>query len=466
MAQGIIPPYVIDIIERAVEPLRVINETEWDHLIAAMREQQLTSLTCATISDATLAKVATLPNVTRLALGGSRELTDAGLQHLANMPQLESLNLSDYPGGNLTDRGLEVLRHLPRLRDFEMTWQRGITDAGAANLRFCDQLERVDLMGTFTGDGTIAALQGKPKLRTFSTGRQVSDAGLRLLGNFPLLTAADDRADAKLLIDGPFSNAGFASIEALIGLTDLDLFWHVTAITAPALAHLAALPRLRALGADGRLSDDDAMPQIAAIPGLRNLRAQKSVATDTGFEALSRSQTLETLWGRDCPNFGSRGFIALSKMPALRRLSISCKNVSDQVLATLPSFPALRAITPVDFTDDQFRHIARCERLEDLQCMYCRSTTDAATEQIAGLRHLRTYYAGLTHITDRSLQILGTIVSLEKIEFHACVKITDSGLPDLLALPRLREFTVSGSPGITLEGTRVFPSGVRVKYRT
>ena len=58
------------------------------------------------------------------------------------MPQLEQLDLSEYPGGKLTDRGLEVLRHLPNLRHFEMTWQSGITDAGVANLRFCDRLER------------------------------------------------------------------------------------------------------------------------------------------------------------------------------------------------------------------------------------------------------------------------------------------------------------------------------------
>ena len=61
----------------------------------------------------------------------------------------------------MTDRGLEVLRHLPNLRAFDMTWQRGITDIGVANLRFCDQLERVNLMGSPTGDGAIKALQGK-----------------------------------------------------------------------------------------------------------------------------------------------------------------------------------------------------------------------------------------------------------------------------------------------------------------
>ena len=129
------------------------------------------------MTDAT-ARVAALDHITSLHLGGSRELTDEGLLHLARMPQLEHLDLSEYPGGKLTDRGLEVLRHLPNLRTFEMTWQAGITDAGVANLRFCDQLESVNLMGSPTGDGAIEALQGKPKLRRFSSGRLVTDAGL------------------------------------------------------------------------------------------------------------------------------------------------------------------------------------------------------------------------------------------------------------------------------------------------
>jgi hypothetical protein len=397
-----LPPYAIDLADRRVEPRRLMNAREWDDLIATMRERRLTSLACPMMTDAILANVATLDQVTHLSLGGSRELTDDGMRQLAKMPQLEYLSLSEYPGGNLTDRGLEVLRHLPSLRIFEMAWQRGITDAGAAHLRFCDRLECVDLMGTLTGDGAIAALQGKPRLRSFSTGRLVTDDGLRLLHNFPSLTARLDDSETKLLIDGPFTNAGLASLAGFDGLTNLDLFWHVTGVTADGFAHLASLPNLATLGADGRLSDDNAMRHIAAIPSLRSLRAQESVATDSGFEALSASRTLENFWGRECPNFGSRGFIALAAMPALRRFGISCKNVSDEALATLPAFPALREITPIDFTDAGFRHIGRCNQLEELQCMYCRSTTDAATEHIAALR-LRSYYAGLTQITDRRL---------------------------------------------------------------
>jgi hypothetical protein len=124
------------------------------------------------------------------------------------MPQLEHLELSEYPGGKLTDRGLEVLRHLPNLRKFEMTWQSGITDRGVANLRFCDRLEEVDLMGSPTGDGAIEALQGKAMLRRFSTGRRVTDAGIALLHNFPLLKTNDGQG-ARLLIDGPSPTPGW-----------------------------------------------------------------------------------------------------------------------------------------------------------------------------------------------------------------------------------------------------------------
>jgi hypothetical protein len=415
------------------------------------------------MTDTALAQIATLDHVTALNLGGSRELTDDGLLQLARMPQLEYLNLSEFPGGKLTDRGLEVLRHLPNLRSFEMTWQAGITDAGVAHLQACERLERVDLMGSPTGDGAIAALQGKRSLRNFSTGKLVTDAGLPLLHNFPLLK--ESAGGARLLIDGPFTNRGLASLAGLDGIADLDLFWHVTGITTEAFAHLAQLPNLVSLGCDGHLSDDTAMRHIAAIPRLRKLRAQESAATDDGFVALSGSQTLEGFWGRVCPNFGSRGFVAFSKMPALRSLGVGCKNVDDAALSTLPHFPSLEELTPVGMNDDAFRHVGRCERLHRLTCMYCRDTTDAATEHIAGLR-LKYYYAGLTQITDRSLAILGRMSSLEQVELYECKSVTDAGLVFLAGLPRLREVHLDGLPGVTVGGTRIFPAHVRVSYST
>src|SRR5205823_2624465 len=169
-------PYAIDPKQDRIAPRRRMTSADWDAMLAILRERRLAGVDGnGMMTDEMLSRIAGCDHVTRLSLGGSRELTDDGLLHLARMPQLEHLDLSEYPGGKITDRGLEVLRHLPNLRTLEMTWQAGITDAGVANLRYCDRLERVNLMGSPTGDGAIEALQGKPGLRHFSSGRLVTD---------------------------------------------------------------------------------------------------------------------------------------------------------------------------------------------------------------------------------------------------------------------------------------------------
>ena len=473
-----VPAFAVDDEEEnRITPRRRLNSADWDGLIAAARERRVTHLDAfGLMSDEVVKRIASLDDITSLSLGGSHELSDDGLLELARMPQLQRLNLSEYPGGKITDRGLEVLRHLPNLRHFEMTWQRGITDAGVANLRHCAQLEEVNLMGTHTGDGAIETLRGKPRLRRLATGRLVTDAGLELLHDFPqfkkwpgpAITSGTREAVAyatRLLIDGPFTDNGVAGMGGLEGIFELVLFWHATDITPDGLRSLAGLPNLAALGCDGELSNDVAMRHFAALPCLRRLAAQGTVATDEGFIALSRSRTLEHLWTRETPNLTGRGFRALSTMPRLRNLGVSCKQVDDAALATLPSFATLREITPIDVHDDGFRHIGRCDSLERLTCMYCRDTTDSATAHIASLR-LKFYYAGLTGITDHSLEILGRMPSLEHVELFECKGVTDAGLSHLGRLPRLREVHLNGLPQVTFGGTKVFPPGVRVKYST
>jgi hypothetical protein len=58
------------------------------------------------------------------------------------------------------------------------------------------------------------------------------------------------------------------------------------------------------------------------------------------------------------------------------------------------------------------------------------------------------------------------MASLEQIELYECLHVTNAGLAFVSKLRRLRQFDVSGSPGVTLEGTRVFPSSATVRYST
>ena len=475
-AKGAPPPgpaYAVNPKENKISPRRILTDREWDDLLAVMRERRIPALDAnGGMTDEVLKRIAELDFVTGINLEGSRQVSDDGLQHLARMPQLQRLNVT---GSKLTDRGLEVLRHLPNLRDFQMTWQKNVSDAGAANLRFCEQLESVNLMGSPTGDGAIDALRGKPNLRVFRSGRQVTDAGLALLHEFPQFKkwqGGDIRLDLMgpsaepnhLLLDGPFSDHGLAGLAGLEGLFGLTLFWHVTGIASAGLAALVNVPQLGHFRCDGSLVNDETMRHLAAMPRLRMLVAQGSAATDDGFIALSQSRTLEYFWGREAPKLTGRGFAALSQMPALRGLGVSCKQVDDQALALLPRFPALRELAPIDVDDAGFRHVGRCQQLQRLWFMYCRDTTDAATEHIAGLSRLELYYAGLTGITDRSLELLGRMTSLESIEFYECKGVSDAGLVFLAGLPRLREVSLHGLPKVTPGGTAVFPAQVRVDY--
>ncbi len=473
-APSLPPLYRIDWSNNSIEPRQPMSREDWENVCAVIKESGLTSINSANlIGDDDLQIISQLEQITSLNLDGSKRVTDNGLQYLARMPQLRELTL----GGQITDRGLEALVHLRELRLFRMFWQANVTDNGVANLRFCDQLEDVDLLGCNAGDGAMAALAGKPNLRRFKSGRNVSDDGLALLQQFPAFkTKPEEEPEfglmsfsaepTNLLIDGPFTRKGLNNLRGLDGLFGLSFFRHTSRLRGDDLDVLDGLSNLVYLGCQNEVCDDDAMRHIAALPKLRMLMGQGTVATDEGFMSLSRSQTIEYIWGRECPNLKGPGFVALSRMPALKGLAVSCKFVDDASLATLPEFPSLRELVPIGVGDNGFRHIARCQQLESLILMYCRDTTDVATGHITVLANLKKYYAGYTLITDTSLEMLGRMKSLEEITFEGCSFITDAGIPFLTTLPHLRELSIGGCPKVTRSGITGFASGVRVNYDT
>lgn len=467
------PFFRIDRSSNTIDVRGPIPDEQWDIVVDVMREQGITGLRAGAVTDQALARVADLEQVTRLLIEGGL-VTDAGLRHVARLSHLEQLDVGG-PKARITDDGLGVLRQLESLRIFKSAWTPGISDAGVANLSFCDQLERVELLGTPTGDGAINALRGKRQLRHFKTGRLVTDAGLPLLHDFPAFKTwqggegnlglmSFDSEPNHLLVDGPFTDRGLESLRGLDGLYGVHFFWHTRVISPDALGILADLPHLEMLGCEGALCNDAAMRHIGALPILRMLMGQGTVASDDGFEALARSRTIEFIWGRECPNLTGRGFAALARMPALKGLGVSCKSVDDASLAALPSLPALEQLMPMDVTDDGFRHVGGCARLKRLWCMYCRTTGDRATEHISRLNGLKSYYAGRTHITDKSLELLAEMRSLEELEFWETGGITNAGIAALARLPLLRRIEVGSAPHVTRDAFAAFPPTVRTDY--
>ena len=307
---------------------------DWEAVLRLVAAERVAGLDVERqMTDEMLAQVAGLTHVTRLRLGGSAALTDDGLRQLARMPQLRELDLS---GCQVTDRGLAVLRELPALEKISLSWT-AVTDAGVAHLAGCEQLVNVDLAMTATGDGALRALAGKERLRHLRTGNRVSDAGLPLLHQFPIFQTwrggepalallSPEAEPNSLMLRGTLTDRGMAALAGLDGLFALNVHDARLGLTSGALAPLAGLAHLGFLAFD---ATDEAMPYVAALPNLRFLMCQDTAAGDDGFAALSRSRSIEYIWGRRCRNLRRRGFQAMANMPALRALAVSLDDVGD-----------------------------------------------------------------------------------------------------------------------------------------
>jgi Leucine-rich repeat (LRR) protein len=439
---------------------------EWPVAVRLLKQRSANVLNAGQqMTDAMLEDLSDVEHLTSIGAAGSTSVTDAGIRHLARLSNLQHLDLS---GTQITDAGLTAIRRLRHLQTISLARTR-VTDAGAAILAACDNLRVVNLSGTATGDRAIDALSGKTRLVEFRSGNLVTDAGLALLHHLPVfatwrggnveigLTSYDARPN-YLFLRGSFTDHGLRQLEGLDGLFALNIDDASLSIGARGLAHLTALPNLSWLAVD---ADDDAMPIVARMLRLRFLGVQDTSAGDDGFVALSRSQSIEYIWARRCHNLRGRGFAALAEMPVLRGLSVSCLNVDDIGVSALPKFPALKELMPMDVPDAGYRHVGACTALESLVLMYCRDTTDAATEQIVRLPNLTSYFNSYTTITDRTPELLSTMNSLERVTFDTCHGLTDAGIAKLARLPNLRELRVSGRQITTAVG-RPFSASVMV----
>jgi hypothetical protein len=442
---------------------------DWDEIFELIGERRASGLHASgQMTDALLERLSRFDHITSLDLDGSRAVTDEGLRYLAGLRGLRHLDLTSC---GVSDAGLDVLGQLPELQSVRLAWT-ATTDAGALHLSGCSKLRAVDLSGTSSGDGAIRALAGKRGLHELMSGNEVTDAGLALLHELPVFKTWQG-GEAKmallgfkaapnfLMLRGPFTDAGLRRLVGLDGLFGLNVDSDRLAITGRGLAPLVNLPHLGFLAFDAK---DESMPYIAALPHLRFLMCQDTTAGDEGFVALSRSRSIEYIWGRRCHNLQRRGFTALADMPSLRALSVSCKNVDDVGISALPRFPALRELMPMDVPDKGYRHIGQCHALESLVLMYCRETTDAATEHIVSLPALTKYFASYNRITDRTPEILSGMPAFEDITFDSCAGLTNAGIAMLARLPRLRRLRVESMPKVTADVVSAFGSGVEVKY--
>ncbi len=83
-----------------------------------------------------------LPTLYSLDLSENRNLSDASLRYLKDLPQLRELNLSST---NISSRGMEHLSELPHLERLILTYCNHMSDAVVKHLRSLNNLEYLDI---------------------------------------------------------------------------------------------------------------------------------------------------------------------------------------------------------------------------------------------------------------------------------------------------------------------------------
>jgi internalin A len=111
------------------------------------------------VTDADLQSLKGLVNVESLDLSGTK-VTDAGLAELKPLRQLHRLNLSRTA---VTGAGLAELKTIIFLHDLNLSYC-AVTDAGLAGLAGVHDVDRLDLTGTAVTNASLEHLKALPRL--------------------------------------------------------------------------------------------------------------------------------------------------------------------------------------------------------------------------------------------------------------------------------------------------------------
>jgi hypothetical protein len=226
------------------------------------------------VTDSDLTPLHDLPQLWLLGLDEDADVTDATLENLRSLHNLNTLFLS---GTGITDDGLVNLTRLPRLEFLDISGT-AVTDTGLRNLGGLHSLESLDLDGTRVSDAGVRFLRGFPKLcdlRIGSTG--ITDDGLPALSEMPALRHLSLRKTQV-------TDAGMAHLRGLANLRHLNL--RETEITDAGLESVTGNTKLESLDLEGTGVTDAGLAFLARLPALWMLSLSRTKVTDAGLEAL------------------------------------------------------------------------------------------------------------------------------------------------------------------------------------
>ncbi|WP_339911465.1 redoxin family protein, partial [Symmachiella dynata] len=355
----------------------------------------------AAFKNAHLARLKKSHSLRALNLNSNVTITNDSLRYIAQLPQLEYLDLFKT---NITDAGLKHLRPLKSLKRLNI------------------QVNRQGRKPTITALG-VAAVAELPEMETLRMGN-VGDANecLKLLSNLKNLKSLGigGRRDTGLI-----SDEGVRHLTKLHNMEQLNLWG--TALTNAGAAHLSQLTSLTSLTLQSSGISDDGLESLAKLQELRYLDLM-SLQKQNGITTAGLSRL--------------KGLTKLTDLKYVTRNSTSIKEPLD-----FSGFPELQWLLINGLRDEDLVSLGKCEKLKRLELGLEGPITDEGLSHLAGLRHLEMLTIPGEGITDEGLVHLAEMEQLDMLNIRG--HITDAGLHQLAQYKTLGSVTINTTQSVS-----------------
>jgi len=422
-----------------------------------------------------LAELAQAPRLERLCLWGENRFTDRQIAYLEGLTQLKSLTLWSICD-NLTDASLASIAKLENLEElyFIRTCPK-FTPDGLVHLKGLKKLKKVDFAQTWAmhpftywGDEVARHLAAMPQLESVERVCYLSAEGVKTLATLKNLKCLRiSLKDEKQDYLGPTGLSHLASLDSLEEL----LIATGDELSATDLAGVERIANLKDLNLwSGGVTDDG----LELIGRMRQLeRLQLAPIKRSGLNHLDglpnlRSLSVKSVWrdpGKPTPF--DEGTLDLSGLSKLEDLSLSGQELHGEDLAFLENLPSLKTLsvaTPVPLAASSLRRFAK---LPHLRSLWVSKLARCSGEDLASLNGCPTLrrLTLIGKIPEKALMSLDDLSHLTFLDFHTTEPVRPETVADLRL--RFREIECfefhNFLPGQQPAGT---PRPVRANNRT
>ncbi|HEY9754966.1 MAG TPA: hypothetical protein V6C97_07395 [Oculatellaceae cyanobacterium] len=190
-----------------------------------------------------------------------------------SLPDLNELRLDFLKIGQ---RELDVLRYFKGLKTLWLTGT-DLSDQALEAISSIPSLSHLILKKTSITDGGIVHLKGLSALQTLNVPSQISDAGLKNIGELSSLTR----------LDVSYTSITNAGIKYLVPMDSLsELYLNDTKLTDGVFEHLKEMPSLKTVFLSGTKITDAGLVMIEGSQNLEHLELRDTSASEAGLTRL------------------------------------------------------------------------------------------------------------------------------------------------------------------------------------